>query len=297
MASPIHQDDVDLRDPDAVIAALCGAAKACLNDPKRIGSVTQLPQAGQLIITGDLHDHSLNLMRAIKLARLDASPDHHLILHEVIHGPNLVNGYDLSVRTLIRIAALKVAHPEQVHLLLSNHELAQRNDEGILKDGASVVKQFEEGVGFLFHSRADDVLEAVNAYVEAMLLGVRCANGLFIAHSLPAPRKLVRFDITVIERTPTDADLADGGPAHLMVWGRRHNDTLADALADAWNVDLFVLGHQPVEMGHDTMGSRILIIASDDDHGVALPIDLAQHYDLDTLCEAVHPLAAVTLSG
>ncbi len=292
---PPAETPLDLRDPDVVIATLRGAAAASLSDPSRRGAVTQLPAAGRLVITGDLHDNSLNLQRALRLADLEAGDDRHIILHEVIHGPDLVNGYDLSIRTLIRIAALKVARPMQVHLLQSNHELAQRNDEGILKDGASVVKQFEEGVGFLYHARADDVMAAVSAYVEALLLGVRCDNGLFIAHSLPGPRKLDAFDPTVIDRVPSDADLSDGGSAHLMVWGRHHTQELAETLAAAWGVELFVLGHQPVDMGYDTIGSRILIINSDDGHGVALTVDLAKQYDLDSLCEIILPLAAVTL--
>lgn len=207
-----------------------------------------------------------------------------------------MNGYDLSIRILARVAALKAAFPEQVMLLLSNHELAQRNGEGILKQGASVVQQFEEGVGFLYHRFADDVMAAVGKYVESLLLGVRCANGVFVAHSLPAPRKLDAFDASVIDRVPTEEDLAEGGSAHLMVWGRRQTDALADQLAEAWGVEQFVLGHQPVEMGFETMGRRILIVGSDDGHGVGLPIDLSRTYDQDALCQAIVPLNAVSLA-
>jgi len=291
-----HIAQIDLRDPDAVIAALDGGATASFKAAHRRGSIAELGGRGRLVVTGDLHDHSLNLRRAVKLAALDADPANHLVLHELVHGPDLVNGYDLSVRILIRVCLLKAAYPEQVLLLLSNHELAQRNHEGILKDGSSVVQQFEEGVGFLYHQRADDVMAAVDRYVESLLLGVRCANGIFVAHSLPAPRKLADFDPAVVDRVPKDEDLAEGGSAHMMVWGRRHTDALADQLAEAWGVGQFVLGHQPVDMGYDTLGRRILIINSDDNHGVALPIDLAKTYDQDALCEIVMPLNAVSLA-
>ncbi len=287
--------ELDLRDADAVIDALRSAAQASREAKHRNGGIAQLPSQGRLVITGDLHDHTLNFQRALKFADLAAADDHYLILHELIHGPNLVNGYDLSIRMLARVAALKVARPEQVLLLQSNHELAQLNNEGILKDGHSVVQQFNEGVGFLYHQRADDVMDAVFDYIRALLVGVRCDNGLFIAHSLPSPRKVEKFDPKLLERAPTDEDLADGGSVHLMVWGRRHTDALADQLAEAWGVDLFVLGHQPVDMGYDTVGSRILLVNSDTDHGVALPIDLTRRYSLDQLCDRVLPLAAITL--
>jgi len=294
-AAPSPEYELDLQDAEAVIDALRGAAKASREARHRKGGVAQLPSKGRLVITGDLHDHTLNFQRALKLADLPAGDDHYLILHELIHGPNLVNGYDLSIRMLARAAALKAARPEQVLLLQSNHELAQLNNEGILKDGHSVVQQFEEGVGFLYHQRADDVMDAVFDYIRSLLIGVRCDNGLFIAHSLPSPRKLETFDTALLDRVPGDEDLADDGSAHRMVWGRKHTDELADQLAEAWGVELFVLGHQPVDMGYDTVGSRILLVNSDTDHGVALPIDLAQRYTLDQLCERVLPLAAVAL--
>lgn len=284
---------VDLGDPDAVIAVLDAAAEAGLAADHRRGSVAALPACGHLVITGDLHDHSRNLRAALKLADLGAGPDRYLVLHELIHGPDLVNGLDLSIRTLVRVAAIKAAFPEQVLLLLSNHELAQRNGEDILKGGVSVVRRFEEGVGFVYGRRADAVLEAMGRYVASLLLAVRCANGLFIAHSLPAPSDLAAFDPGVIDRALTEADLRDGGSASMLVWGRRHDDAVTEALAAAWAVDLFVVGHQPVMSGFETVGSRMLVIASDDGHGVAVPVDLSARYSLESLCDRVRRLAGV----
>jgi len=63
----------------------------------------------------------------------------------------------------------------------------------------------------------------------------------------------------------------------------------------AWNARVFVLGHQPADMGYETEADRILILNSDHEHGVALPIDLSRTYDLDALIEAIVPLAAITV--
>ena len=78
-----------------------------------------------------------------------------------------------------------------------------------------------------------------------------------------------------------------------MVWGRKHDDELADALARAWDVKVFVLGHQPAEMGYEVEGERIVIINSDHEHGMALPIELDREYDQQAIIDALLPLAAV----
>ena len=80
-----------------------------------------------------------------------------------------------------------------------------------------------------------------------------------------------------------------------MVWGRNHDDALARALGAAWESDLFITGHQPAEMGYATEGSAILILASDHDHGVALPIDLTKRYTLQDLVDRIVPLASVSV--
>ena len=67
-------------------------------------------------------------------------------------------------------------------------------------------------------------------------------------------------------------------------------------LGEAWGVGLFVMGHQPAEMGYEPQGKTMLVLASDHDHGVALSIDLAcADYDQEKLIEQIVPLAAVVL--
>ena len=99
----------------------------------------------------------------------------------------------------------------------------------------------------------------------------------------------------MIHRTPTEADLASGGHAHSMVWGRRHTQDVADVLGKTWGVKLFVMGHQPATAGYQTEGQSILILASDHDHGMALPIDLATNYTRTELVDSLVPLASVIM--
>ncbi len=293
--TPLPGAGMNLQDADVVIDLFQRATEASLNHPLRSGSHLALPDHGQLMMTGDLHDNGLNLQRLLKLARLQDNKDHHIVLHELIHGEHKIEGRDLSVRIFAKVAALKCDFPDQVHLMLGNHELSQLGGDNILKGGISVVQVFDDGVDFIYADRADDVREAMNGLIRAMLLAVRCPNGIFCSHSLPSPRMLSSFDSHVIDRQPTDEDYKYPGSAYAMVWGRQHNQALADDLADDWQCDMFVMGHQPADFGYYVEADTMLVIASDHNHGVALPIDLARKYTMDDLVGELIPLASVVL--
>ncbi len=158
-----------------------------------------------------------------------------------------------------------------------------------------MVESFDAGLEFLYAEHAEEVREAMNGFIAAMLLAVRCSNGIFCSHSLPSPRKLAEFDTGVIDRVMTDEDLALGGSAYRMVWGRRHTQKLADELAEAWGVKIFVMGHQPADMGFEVEGETMLVLNSDHEHGVALPIDLGEDYTRDELVERIVRLNGVVL--
>lgn len=80
-----------------------------------------------------------------------------------------------------------------------------------------------------------------------------------------------------------------------MVWGRSHTQEVADHLAAAWGVRLFVMGHQPADEGHLAEGDTMLVLASNHAHGVALPLDLSRTYTRDELVERLLPLAGVVV--
>ncbi|WP_432798769.1 metallophosphoesterase [Poriferisphaera sp. WC338] len=294
--------EIDFRDAQAVADVLLNAAKAHLSHPRLKGSVVVLKQKmrgsnniGRVVMTGDLHDHGQNLMRILKYANPAKRRDDYLILHEVIHGENITNDVDLSVRMLVRTAALKLMYPEQVLMLQSNHELAQRNGEGILKASGNQIKQFDEGLDYLFGNDSEVVRQAVNKYVASLPLAVLLPNGVMCCHSLPSPRKMDAFDARVLTRRCSDEDLASKGSAHLMVWGRRHSAEQGLKLGKMWGVKQFVMGHQKAEMGYEEEGDNMLILASNHDHGVLLPIELDKTYDQEALVGAVVRLGGVLL--
>jgi hypothetical protein len=286
--------NLNLQNASAVCEVLEEAAEANLHSPMRSGSLVGLPDQGQLLISGDVHDNRDNFRKIIAMAQLDKSQSNHLLLQELVHSDRLVSGKDFSYRLMVEAANLSLLYPGQVHVLLSNHELAQANNEDISKYGISLVQAFDAGLDYAFGDDADEVREAIDHYVRSLPLAVRCTNGILCAHSLPSPFRQNAFDPMVLTRPLSEEDFASPiGSAYLMVWGRNLTQEWSAKLAGDWNVSQFVLGHQPADMGYDTCGENMLIVTSDHSHGVVLPIDLAQEYDRDGLIERIIPLAAI----
>lgn len=285
---------LNVQNADSVCAIFDRAAEVALADSRRTGSCVQLPREGSLLVTGDLHDHRINLRKIINFADLSHRADRHLVMQELIHGPRLINGMDLSYRTSAQVAELQLQYPGRVHVLLGNHELSQIGGVDIAKHGISVVDAFHEGLNYVFGDDGPRVHDAFERWVKSNLLAVRCDNGVMCSHSLPTARKKQLFDPHVIERIPTDIDRTmPNGSAHLLVWGRHIDADWAEELADVWDVEQFVLGHQPADMGYEEQGENMLILASDHEHGAALPVDLSKRYTRDKLTEQIIPLAAV----
>lgn len=287
------QPPLDYRDPESVAAALLSGAEANRSAACRRASIDEISAPGRLIATGDIHDNPIHLDQVIaaagmgeeerdggtKAQRHEGPGPTHLTLHEIIHSDRLINGMDFSYRALTRVAALKARHPERVHTLLGNHELAQIVGAGIVKDGIRPVDAFNAGVEYVFGADAAVVEAAIAQFVRSMPLALKahCADGRVIlcSHSLPTPAIMQRFDAGVLSRELTELDYEPRrGAAHLMVWGRNYDAELLEDLVERWGVNLFILGHEKAENGARLVAPNAIILNSDHDRGVYLPIDL-----------------------
>jgi hypothetical protein len=267
---------INLAEASVAVEILLAAAEAMTSSPLRSGSCVELPPRGRLLATGDLHDNPTHFEAIVALARLDASEDHHLVLHEIIHSDVLVNGVDLSHRMLLKVAALVGRYPRQVHLLLANHELAQYTGQGVSKGAGNSVTLFDDGLAFVYGERADEVGAACARLIRALPLAARSVGTVLCAHSLPDSES--GFDSGVLARPLRDEDYAgrpSPGDAYRMVWGRRYTDDQVETWAQRWGVELFCLGHQHTATGIEVRGKRVLVLNSDHALGAALPIDLA----------------------
>lgn len=285
---------VDHLNAEAASALFVRAAENLLQDPLRTGCCVTLPARGRLLATGDLHDHSMHFHKVYAFAQLHR-PDHHVILHELIHGDRLIHGVDLSWRMLAKAAVLRLQYPGQVHPMLANHEIAQAFDQQVSKGAGENTQLFQDGLDWSFGEDAQRVGAALRTFIRAMPLAVRAQNGLLCSHSLPSALALKQFDYGLLDRELVEQDFQPRtGAAWNMTWGRGHTEASIEQLASAWNVRLFIAGHQHVPFGVEAPFSRLLLLNSDHEHAMMLPCDLSQPAPTaqDAMLHAV-PLGAI----
>jgi hypothetical protein len=80
-----------------------------------------------------------------------------------------------------------------------------------------------------------------------------------------------------------------------LIWGRHIRALSAEIFAERVGAKLLVTGHQPQESGYLTNGERHLIIASEHNQGVFLPVALTEEYDMDKLVESLRKFVSVEL--
>ena len=268
--------------------------EANLADPLRKGQLLEFTAPGEVVMTGDLHGHERNLDKIVRFANLAENPDRHLILHELLHEAEASAEGCFSFRLLERALRLRKAFPQRIHLLLGNHALCQVFDKPVIRDGGDAVDFLRAGIEKAYGQYAGQVCNAMHEYLLSEPLAARLPNRIMLSHSLPSPAKMSSFDPGVLQKDRlNDADLERDGSGYLMLWGRHHTAEQLAELGKAWDVDLFVVGHQPQEMGFAVASSRQIILSSDNNHGCCVLIDLSRNYTAETLAKNIVKLAGV----
>jgi hypothetical protein len=277
-----------------ITSLLKKGAEANYSDKFRRGNCVYLPAEGELIATGDIHGHQRNLERIIKFADLENNPGRHLLLQEIIHGgPEDALGGCLSYKLLFDAVEYKVKFPDRLHFIMANHDTAYINDGQVMKNGKEMNRSMRMAIDREFQERSEDIKKAITNFFISEPLAIRCANRIWLSHSLPSDRNVEKFDEEIFNRPITPEDTVQPGSAYLLTWGRGHNQQTLDKIAQALNVDIFVLGHQRQSGGYSQTGRNLLIISSDHNHGCLLPIDLSKTYTMEQLIEAIVPLASI----
>jgi len=280
-----------------VVETLQTAAEENQISSLRDQQVVHLPAEGEVWMTGDIHDHRRNFDKLLKAADLGNNPQRHLILHELIHGEHYdPKGAEDSWQTLYRAAEFKCDFPNQVHFLLANHDLAQIHGEGIMKAGLSVCEAFTAGIMRDFPDGGRDVNIAVTEFLLTLPLAIRTATGLFFCHSLPTDSQMKTFDFTIFERPLIASDYARKvGPVYQLIWGRGVTPVGVEMFAEKMQAKLIITGHQPQDTGYAINGEKHLIIASDHNQGVFLPLDLNADYTMDDLVNRIQKFVALDM--
>ncbi|MFH1615237.1 MAG: metallophosphoesterase [Planctomycetota bacterium] len=263
-------------------------------DAFRRGNVVHLPGEGRLIATGDIHGHRRNFERIVSYAALARNKDCHLIIQEILHGgPEDENGGCLSFELLVEAVKLKIEHPDQVHFMMGNHDTAWMNNSEVMKGGREMNAAMHKAIEKRYGQEREEVELLLKQFLFSQPLGVRCENRIWLSHSLPADRYIDSFDAGIFTRTLQVSDIVRPQSVYLLTWGRQHSRATLEKMAQIVDADLMILGHQHQETGFKRLDEKGLIIASDHDHGVVLPMDLSRKYSVAELVGEIVPLASI----
>jgi len=280
--------------PQTIIDLLNKATEANNADKFRQGNLIRLPCEGSLVISGDIHGHRRNFEKIVTFADLDSNPDRHVILQEIIHGgPEDTEGGCLSYKLLFDVVRYKLDFSDQVHIIMGNHATAFISDGEVLKNGKEMNRVMRYAIEREFKDDSREIILAMKQFLFSMPLAVRCDTRIWISHSLPSDRFADKFNREILDRQLKPEDLAKPGSAYLLTWGRNHSQSLLDKMADLFDVDIFVLGHQAQQQGWSQAGKNLIIIASDHSHGCLLPVDLTKSYTVEQLIESIVFLASI----
>ncbi len=280
---------------EAVIDLLNQGRKANNDDKFRRGNLISLPSKGSFIITGDIHGHRRNFERIVAFADLKNNTERHVLLQEIIHGgPEDDQGGCLSFGLLFDVIRYKLEFPDRVHLIMGNHDTAFINNSRVMKAGKEMNAAMRSALDRMFKEDSEKVKLTLKQFLFSQPLAVRCANRIWVSHSLPADRFFDKFDTGIFNRRLKINDVVRPGSAYLLTWGRRTSQPYLGKIAHMLDVDMFILGHQPQSEGYSRVSDNLLIIASEHDHGCLLDIDLARFYSMDELIQAIVPLASIS---
>ncbi|MFQ5411938.1 MAG: hypothetical protein ACE5EC_06560 [Phycisphaerae bacterium] len=282
-------------DAQSAIESFQEAARLNHSEPFRTGCTLRLPGYGQCVMTGDLHGHLKNLEKLRTYAMLAKAHSRHVVLHEMIHADLKAPGdMDGSHELLLRAAEYKQAFPEQVHFLQSNHELAQLTGYMIAKNGRLVIEDYIDAVAQAYGTaHTETVLSAMSAFIASFPAAIRTENRIWLSHSLPNVDAMDEFHAEVFEQDLTREQIEADRSIFQLVWGRRYTREHIDSLAELFDVDLFICGHQPQDTGYDVVHDRLIILASDHNHGVFLPFDLSKRQTVDGLVGSIRKFVEV----
>ncbi len=277
-----------------MLDALNQGTRANHSDKFRTKNVILLPLSGELVISGDLHGHQRNLDRIITYANLAHHPNRHVVFQEIIHGgATTAEGGCLSYRVLLQVVRYKLQFPDQVHLIIGNHDTAFITNTEVMKDGREMNRAMTLAIKQEFPENHAEISQALQAFLFSQPLAVKTANGLWISHSLPADRWTEEFNPRIFVKPLDLSDCVKPGNVYLLTWGRNMSQPWLNQLATTLKTRLFILGHQPQPQGWNQAGGNLLLIASDHNHGCLVHADLQDQLSMQDLVNSIVPLSSI----
>ena len=275
------------------------AAEANLKDQYRKGDILILPSTGDTIISGDIHGNLENYDRLIEIADLENHPERHLIVHELIH--NIYRSAmmpDNSWEILIDLAELKCQFPNNVHIVMGNHELSEVQGRAIMKNGQQIPLIFgDDSDTKKFGKKVSEIKTAVLNFMKTQLVAVRHRGGIWMSHSIPA-KQLHQFSLSLFDGS-SQANLSTLARAHDqfkesiiedLTWGRDFSDTNVKAFLEKVKARVIVIGHEPCDNGYAVPHPNVVVLDSKDEKGVFLYIKNDRKYTHTEIIQSIRRL-------
>ncbi len=277
-----------------MLELLNNGLKANQEDKFRKKNLILLPSSGELVITGDLHGHQRNLDRIVTYCDLEHHPNRHVVFQEIIHGgPKTNDGGCLSYRVLINAIQFKTQFPDQIHMIIGNHDTAFITDTEVMKDGREMNRAMNLALTQEFPDTHGEISQALQSFLFSQPLAIKTSNGLWMSHSLPADRWTEEFNPHIFARPITVSDCKKPGSVYLLTWGRNMSQAWLNRLATTLRTRLFILGHQPQPQGWNQAGDNLILIASDHNHGCLVHTNLQDQVSMKDLINSIVPLSSI----
>ncbi|NIL97792.1 MAG: hypothetical protein GTO62_11860 [Planctomycetales bacterium] len=279
---------------EKVIETYEKAMRANLQAERREGNIIELKanMADEVMVTADLHGDRRNFNAIRQLANLAKFPGRHLVIQEVCHGgPTYPGSGGCMSHTLLEdVARLKTEFPEQVHFLMSNHEMAELMDYPIVKNQKMLNLLFRMGMQEQYGPALAKVREAYLPFLRTLPLAVRVEGGVWISHTLPEHVDKLGMDLTLFDRTITKEDLVAESPLFNFVWGRDFRQENADAFAERVGSNVLLHGHEPCPTGYEVPNTRQIIMDSTGENGTYVLLKVGEEVSQEEVIQRIKRL-------
>lgn len=256
-------------------SAYTKAIRTNMEDIYRNGDLIELPAEGDVIILGDLHGNRDNFNKVVNAADLVNHPKRHLILQEPTH--TYETKEDKSFLLIDEIAVLKSRFPNQVHIILGNHELSEITGKEILKGGICYNILFKEGMKKEYGNHYTAVREMMINFMKTMPIACITKSRIFISHSTPVAKYIPHYSLSFF-RKGTGNKKKDQVLIEKLIWGRDLSQEAADAFATRVKCETLIVGHTACKRGYQVPNSRHIVLDSKGNFATSLHFRLNKRY-------------------
>jgi hypothetical protein len=162
-----------------------------------------------------------------------------------------------------------------------------------MKNGKEMNQCIRDSLKRCFGENAPNVDLEMARFLFSQPLAIKTANGFMVSHSLPADKQFEQFDHQILQRSLKINDIVRPGSAYLFTWGRKQSLEVIEKCSQIFGCNGFIVGHQPQEKGFCKVSEKLLILASDHNHGVILKFNCKDDYSMDDLVKSLTPLSSL----